>query len=340
MRKVFAMLRCSTIAQDLDRQRGDIERMRQTHLLEIERTLSLEDVSGREVLEHPDVLCALNDLRRPDIAGALTPALDRLFRPDDFEDFKILDYFRRAKKLIFSCKEGIIDPSTDIGFQICLMSGAMSGMEWRTLRQRTLDGKREKRKLGRNVTGSATLPDGLLYHRVTNASGKTIDGIWSYDEEKVAKIRKAYEILFSDHTISLATLARKVGWSSRYSLRRTLQNACWRGVRISQPMAGETEPVEIRLPLEPVLTDDQWRLAQSLLLKRRTWSKATSDPRFLGAGLLVCQCGQKYYMHCDTRRFQHDEYFCSSSPKAPVAAGPVCGARSWIARLSRLCRTI
>jgi hypothetical protein len=71
----------------------------------------------------------------------------------------------------------------------------MAGMEWRTLRQRTLDGKRDKRKLGRNVTGSESLPDGLLYRRVTNASGKTIDGIWSYDESKVAKIREAYRIL-------------------------------------------------------------------------------------------------------------------------------------------------
>jgi DNA invertase Pin-like site-specific DNA recombinase len=286
----LALLRCSTKEQDLDRQKTDVERMRQTHALQIEYTLPLEDVSGREVLKRPDVLRAVEvDLKRPDIAGGLVPALDRLFRPDDFEDFRILDYFRRAKKLIFNAKEGVIDPSTDIGFQICLMSGAMAGMEWRTLRQRTLDGKREKRKLGRNVTGSESLPRGICYQRITNAAGKTIDGIWSYDEEKVAKIREAYQILFADHTISLTALAAKVGWSHAHSLRRALQNPVWRGVRISAPMAGETEPLEIRLPLEPVLTDEQWALAQTLLAKRRSWSKQTRDQRHLGAGLLVCQ---------------------------------------------------
>jgi hypothetical protein len=42
-------------------------------------------------------------------------------------------------------------------------------------------------------------------------------------------------------------------------------------------MAGETEPVEIRLPLEPVVSDDEWARAQTLLLKRRTWSKDRTD---------------------------------------------------------------
>jgi DNA invertase Pin-like site-specific DNA recombinase len=326
-KKVFVMLRCSTSAQDLDRQKTDVERMRQTHALQIEYALPLEDVSGREVLQHPDVLRALGDLKRPDIAGGLVPALDRLFRPDDFEDFRILDFFRRSKKLIFSAKEGVIDPSTDIGFQICLMSGAMAGMEWRTLRQRTLDGKRDKRKLGRNVTGSESLPDGLLYRRVTNAAGKTIDGIWSYDEEKVAKIREAYRILFSDNKISLSALARRVGWSSDVSLRRSLQNPVWRGVRISAPMAGETEPVEIRLPLKPVLSDADWALAQVLIRKRRTWSKETADPRFLGAGLLVCACGEPFYFHSDGRRATYETYFCRSK----FRKGPGCGA----ARLKR-----
>jgi hypothetical protein len=49
------------------------------------------------------------------------------------------------------------------------------------------------------------------------------------------------------------------------------------GTRADQPMAGETEPVEIRLPLEPVVSDDEWARAQTLLLKRRTWSKDRTD---------------------------------------------------------------
>jgi site-specific DNA recombinase len=322
MKKVLALLRCSTKEQDLDRQQSDIERLQHTHGLTVERSIPLPDVSGRVVLENAEVQRALRDLRRGDIAGIAVAALDRLFRVDHFEDFKILDNFRNTGNLIFSAKEGVVDPATDIGFLISLMSGAFAGQEWRTLRQRTLDGKREKRKLGRNVNGSEALPDGLLYRRVTNASGKTIDGIWSYDEPKVAKIREAYRILFADHTISLTALAAKVGWSYAHSLRRTLQNPAWRGTRISQPMAGETEPLEVKLPLDPVLTPEQWARAQTLLAKRRTWSKETRLQRFLGAGLLVCGCGKRYYQHNDVRRGHHDEYYCSSKfPK-----GPGCGS--------------
>jgi DNA invertase Pin-like site-specific DNA recombinase len=334
MKKALALIRVSTDAQDTARQKTDLERLKAAHNLIIEREIPLEaedggkGVSGRAVLKHPEMQKALRDLKRPDIDGFAVSALDRLFRPDNYSDFSILDHFRQTGKVIFSAKEGVIDPASDMGFLVSLFSGAMAGQEWRTLRQRTLDGKREMRKLGRNVNGKASLPDGLLYRRVTNASGRTIDGIWSYDEEKVGKIREAYRILFADHAVSITALAKRVGWSCGFSLRRTLQNTVWRGVRISAPMAGETEPLEIRLPLEPVLTDDQWALAQTLLAKRRTWSRETRDQRHLGAGLLACRCGRKYYIHCDVRRGQHDDYACSS--RHPRGKG--CGA----ARLRRV----
>jgi hypothetical protein len=215
----------------------------------------------------------------------------------------------------------VIDPSSDIGFQICLMSDAMAGMEWRTLRQRTQDGKREKRKLGRNVNGSATLPSGIGYQRITNAAGKTIDDRWFYDEDTVAKIREAYRILFADHGISLTALAKRVGWSYGHSLRRSLQNPVWKGLRVYAPAGAHAETLKVPPPLEPVLAPDQWALAQTLLAKRRTWSKETRDQRFLGTGLLFCQCGAKHYTHSDTRRGGHDVYFCSSRFK-----GKGCGA--------------
>jgi hypothetical protein len=87
-------------------------------------------------------------------------------------------------------------------------------------------------------------------------------------------------------------------------------------------MADETEPLEIRLPLEPVLTDEQWARAQVLLRKRRTWSRETRDPRHPGTSLLLCQCGRKYYTHSDRRRGQYDDYFCASQ----YPSGPGCGA--------------
>jgi DNA invertase Pin-like site-specific DNA recombinase len=322
-RKVLGLIRVSTDAQDTMRQKTDLERVSRTHGLTIERTLPLDGVSGRTVRGNPEVQRLLAELKRPDISGVAIAALDRLFRPDRYEDFGILDHFRDAGKLIFSAKEGVLDPASDMGFLMSLMSGAVAGQEWRTLRQRTQDGKREKRLLGRNVNGSATLPSGLVYQRIANAAGKTVDHKWSYDRGEVAKVREAYRLLFLDR-YNLTEIERLVGWSR--GKIRTLQNATWRGVRLGAPMADETEPVEIPLPLKPLLTRAQWSKAQVLMAKRTTWTKATSDPRFLGAGLLFCECGAKYYFHGDRRRGGHDSYFCSSKFR-----GAGCGA-AWLRR--------
>src|SRR5262245_4228381 len=108
MKKAFALLRVSTDKQDLDRQKTDIQRVAATHQLDLQRTVALEDVSGRVVKDNADVAAMLADLKRPDIAGVAISALDRLFRPDEFGDFAILDDFRRNKKLIFSHKEGAV----------------------------------------------------------------------------------------------------------------------------------------------------------------------------------------------------------------------------------------
>jgi DNA invertase Pin-like site-specific DNA recombinase len=323
-RKAFALLRVSTDQQDTARQKTAVRRVAESHGLTIERTVELQDVSGRMVLAHRDIQHLLADLKRPDIAGVAVSALDRLFRPDNYSDFAILDSFRQTRKLIFSDKEGALDPASDSGFLMSLMSGAVAGQEWRTLRQRSQDGKWEKRKLGRNVNGSVTLPRGIAYRRITDAAGRTVGGEWSYDDRAVRRIREAYRILFADHTISLTALAKCVGWTWAHSLRRTLQNPIWKGSRVYPPSARQPEPLEVKLPLEPLLTPDEWALAQSLLAKRRTWSKETRDQRFLGAGLLVCQCGKKYYFHGDARRGQHDVYYCAS--RHPRGKG--CGSAS------------
>ena len=80
-RKVLGLVRVSGDEQDLDRQMTDLERVRNTHGLIIERTLPLEDVSGRTVLKNAEVLRLLDELKRPDICGVAVAALDRLFGP-------------------------------------------------------------------------------------------------------------------------------------------------------------------------------------------------------------------------------------------------------------------
>ena len=142
--KVISFLRVSTDAQDTARQKADVARVIAANNLEVLRTLELIDVSGRKVMHNRDVRAVLRDLNCPYIAGIAISALDRLFRPNNYSDFSILDAFRETRKLIFSAKEGVLDPASDAGFMMSLMSGAQVGMEWRELRRRTVGGKAEK----------------------------------------------------------------------------------------------------------------------------------------------------------------------------------------------------
>jgi DNA invertase Pin-like site-specific DNA recombinase len=199
-RRVIAILRVSTDAQDNARQKADIERVERAHGLVIDRVVELDGISGRKVLSNREVQCVLSDLKRPDIAGVAISALDRLFRLERFADFGILDYFRDTGKLIFSAKEGALDPTTDAGFIMSLMSGAQGGLEWRELRRRTMQGKEVLRSRGGCPNGALTLPRGIGSEPIRNAAGRTIGAKWFYIEPDASCIRKAYDLLFEHHS--------------------------------------------------------------------------------------------------------------------------------------------
>lgn len=318
-RRIICLLRVSTDAQDLQRQRTDVNRVVSAHELDIIRTAELDGVSGRHVQADPQFQSLVRDLQRPDVAGIAISALDRLFRPEHYGDFAILDYFKAAGKLIFSAKEGVLDPATDAGFLMSLMSGAQAGMEWRELRRRTIGGKAEKRKLGRNVNGSAVLPRGLGYERITDAAGRTIDGRWFLEEPDASRVRLAYDLLFAGD--SYQTIARKIGggWSDK-GVRDNLKNPCWMGIRRYPP---DEQGMVLEIPLGfQLISSARWHAAQKIIAGRSTtWSKQTRESRFLAAGLLICECGRKYYSHSDKRRNQYDQYYCSSGFRGGQGCG-------------------
>jgi DNA invertase Pin-like site-specific DNA recombinase len=324
MKNALALKRVSTDGQDLLRQDDDIEELKQEYGLTIVGTLALKGVSGTAMLTHEQVQRILRDLQRPDVHGLCCSAVDRLFRPKQGSDFAIANYFQDARKNLWTKDDGHIELWTDEGWGRFMEAGVTAGKEWRKIRTRTRSGKKKKRLLGRNVSGSATLPRGLCYQRIANAAGKTIDHKWFYDEAELARVTKAYELLFQDR-YTMAEIERAVGWTR--GRIRTLTNPTWKGIRVGAPMADETGPVEIPLPLDPVVTPEQWNLALKLLLKRRTWSKETADRRHLAVGVLICECGCVFYTHSDVRRGGHDSYFCASKCKG----GPGCGAL-WLRR--------
>jgi DNA invertase Pin-like site-specific DNA recombinase len=80
-RRAIGILRVSTDQQDVERQRRDVAAAARAHNLEITRTLELPNLSGTKMLSNTDVRRVLADLARPDIAGVVVSAIDRLVRP-------------------------------------------------------------------------------------------------------------------------------------------------------------------------------------------------------------------------------------------------------------------
>jgi DNA invertase Pin-like site-specific DNA recombinase len=310
-KKVLGLMRVSSDSQDTQRQFADLELLTRKYGLELVRVLELKGISGTSTLTNEQVQMLLADLEKPGVQGLALSSLDRLFRPRRYASFAILDRF--DGRLIWSAREGEINPGSDSGFDVCVSAGGRAGSELREIARRCRDGKSVKRAAGAHVTGNQSLPRGLRFDRRAG---------WSYDEAEVAKVRDAYALLFADR-YTLSEIARRAGFPAASCVRRVLENPTWKGLRVYPASSDRAEPLEVALPLDPLLSPEQWALAQRLLAKHRTWSKETRDQRFLGAGLLVCgKCGQRFYFHCDTRRGYHDTYHCASRHKG----GPGCGA--------------
>jgi DNA invertase Pin-like site-specific DNA recombinase len=260
-------------------------------------------------LTNEQVREVLREVEQPGVDGLAASAVDRLFRPIRGAHYAILDGFQDARKALWTVRDGYLELWTDEGWERAMTAGTRAGSELREITRRCRDGKAAKRAEGRHVNGNQTLPDGLRFDKQNG---------WSYDEAALAKVAKAYELLFEDRH-SLSQIARLVGWGR--GMHRTLANPTWRGYR-AYPATADQESFEIKLPLEPLLSEAQWNRAQMLLAKRRTWSRETRHQRFLASGLLICACGRKFYNHCDRRPGRHDYYYCGS--RHPRGNG--CGA--------------
>jgi len=321
--EVIVVIRVSTDAQDTQRQFTDTQRVIQAHNLRVARTIELEGVSGRHVMDDPQIKAMLRDLQRPDVLGICVSALDRLFRLDRYQDFGILDFFKDSGKKIFSAKEGPLDLQADSGFLVSMMSGAAGGLEWRELRRRTMQGKAEKRREGWHVDGGQqTLPRGVLFTPILGPNGRKTGGAWSYTEPEASRIRKAYDLLFERRSFN--DIASRIGGGfTDKGIAGTLRNPIWKGVRQFKDGA---ESFEKRVISKPLISPARWEAAQQIILEKKSnWRKTKHPPRFLISGLATCGCGKPCYLRVGGTPRRANYYFCST--RFP-GRGPACGAGS------------
>jgi DNA invertase Pin-like site-specific DNA recombinase len=319
-KRVIELLRVSTDAQDVQRQRADLARLAKRFGLETVRTLELVGVSGTATLSNADMQRLLEDLKLPGVDGVAVSALDRLFRPKRYAQFAILDHFADTGKMIWSAREGVVDPASDSGFDVGVGAGARAGAEWRELRRRTMQGKEELRREGKHVQGPAALPRGIAFS----------NGQWSYQEPDCSRVARMYPLLLAGHSFDDIAAAVGGGFTGR-GVAWTMRNPIWGfGTRTYPADANREQPLTVKVIDKPLVPVEVWEAAQAELDRRKTrWRSRKRPARFLAAGLLVCEeCGKPYYVRCAARKDiirNADYYYCSSAhPKH----GPKCGARS------------
>ena len=357
-RYVIELVRVSTAEQETGRQ-YDINRdtVRRNGLTVL-YTIEARDVSGRHVQYDERFQKMFRDLReRRDVIGIVVAEQSRLFRPDGFDDYGILAYFQKSRKLIYTPGD-VIDPNTPGGRATLVMNGLMSGEELHRMKDRFASGKTRRRLEGAFPAGNQCLPRGVRFVRERNEIGKVVREYWQHTED-AALVRLAYERLFAGDSFRDIAAATGGKWSS-FGIRRTLANPIWKGVVRYAYEAGEEEylpkateknpapkihrksvlkeePVFIPLDgkdgrpyLAPLVTEDQWERAQELLAARHgRWKKSKlkniDHPRHLATGVARCSCGQPMYGKFGGRGAHLDVYRCATLERKGLTP---CGAKA------------
>jgi site-specific DNA recombinase len=332
--KAVGLIRLSTAEQategraGIDRQRNDIEVAARVHGIEVVRVVEVIE-SGTKVRGQADFQQIFRELKSGAVDGVVCSNLDRLVRPDCFEDFGVFDHFRANRKKIWTPAE-MVDPSTQGGFLMSGFRGLLAGLERQLIVARTTAGKEALRVRGWHPNGDQLLPRGVACERIKEGK-RTIGVRWSYTEPDASRVRRAFQLLLAGE--SYDCIAQTVGgnWTGK-GLRGTMLNTIWYGVRTFPPNADREGELERRVIPEPeaLVSRETWEKTREIILGRKqAWGARKRTPRFLAAGLLRCsRCGRLYYMRANSRRDQtrtQEHYYCSSGAKG---YGPRCEARS------------
>jgi DNA invertase Pin-like site-specific DNA recombinase len=325
--RAVGVIRLSTAEQaqegraGIDRQKTDIETSALRYGLDVIRVVEVIE-SGAKVRGQRDFERIFAELKTSAVDGVVCSNLDRLVRPDRFEDFAVFDNFRLNRKKIWTPGE-VVDPSTQGGFLISGFRGLFAGLERQLIAQRTQDGKEAYRKRGwHGDGGSQSLPRGVAVERLREGR-RVVDFRWFYTEPDASIVRRAYQLLLEGFSYRAIADAVGNGWSN-VGLRYTLANTIWYGVRTYPPCRDRKEPLQIRVipEAEALVSKELWDRAQVILSgRKKSWGARKREPRFLLAGMLRCSCGKPFYQRVTGRRQEH--YAC--------AGRATCGTR-WIQR--------
>ncbi|MBN1570699.1 MAG: recombinase family protein [Acidobacteria bacterium] len=333
MNKVIELIRVSTEKQagtdraGIPAQREINRRTASIYSLQIVKTIEIVDVSGASVLLSPEMQELLREMKSPDIDGVLAKEFSRLMRPENFNDYALLQHFIDTRTILF-LPDGPIDLSTKTGRLIGPIRAAMAGIERREILDRMLDAKESMRRAGKHPGGCNTLARGIGY---TKKQG------WHYTPE-IEGVKLLFRLFLEGHQ-TYEQLAKTTGYA-RSSVPKLLKNPAYSGwmvyseKRDSSPsgyvprLGGRQghrrkiarsleETIRIKLPLQPIVSENDFAAVQAIIeQRRRTRAEVLANypKQFIYNGFLLCaDCGRPLYTHVgNTHGARAFYYYCGS----------------------------
>lgn len=315
--KAISLVRVSTKEQALEdrggipAQRAAIEAMARERNLQIPPGWNFEiaGVSGCAVSVTPTMAQILRIIRSGECRALLLKEESRLMRPDNMEDYGVLQQFIKhdVKIHLPNAVFDLRNPSDLLHAQIRF---GFSGYERKLIRDRMLDGKLQKREAGEWIYGN-NVPYGM---KKVERDKKVFLGV---DEITIGHVKRLFKLRLSG-VASRTELKRQIPALKYSNLLYILRNENYTGYFVTKSKA-DPDGIErhangtIKCQKRITLPEDEWKRywvmgdakapisvadyqkVQQLLdigTRQRLRHTEEREYNFLYRGLLRCECGR------------------------------------------------
>ena len=261
----------------------------------------LSGVSGKSIIDHPECKRMLNDVSTGKIEALLFSKLARLAR-NTRELLEISDHFQKYDASLVSLGESI-DTSSPAGRLLFTVIGALG--EW------------EREEISARVSASV----------VTRANqGKCTGGVGPFgyvwkdnhlivNPDEASVIKEVFSTFIETDNMALtARMMNKRGYRTKEgaefknsTIKRILTNTAYKGQKRAnyskskgnkKSWKWKPESEWVYQEVEPIVDNDTWeKVNVAIKIKAKNYvSNPQFNSKYIFAGLLKCECGQKMYV--------------------------------------------